>query len=280
MIIGQNEYKLVFLDTNAIREVITNTKGSGKGFLTKFFDGSNNFVACFSIYNVIELMPYADLYEKFLDFFSIMPCFLVMTTRSVLFQEYSYAISKKPMQLTNEIVNAFTPFGKGDSYNCRRFFEKLKANTSLIDMIQADIGVLPDIATIWEKQRVEAQANIKILNLSPAILNEKYYINSEIETISKDMKNWGMESIPVDLDLFPSFRIMEYSQFCRIHLTIKKVFPNDVMDVRISSIIPYMDAVITESFQADVYKKAKRFIPQLKNLSVFILKDIRIEDQI
>jgi len=47
------------------------------------------------------------------------------------------------------------------------------------------------------------------------------------------------------------------------------------MDITISCIVPYLDAIITEGFQADVYKKAKRFIPQLSNLEIYTLKDIR-----
>ncbi|WP_162307188.1 hypothetical protein [Schaedlerella arabinosiphila] len=50
------------------------------------------------------------------------------------------------------------------------------------------------------------------------------------------------------------------------------------MDVLISSIAPYVDVVITENFQADVYKKAKKFIPQIKELEIYRLKDIRMKD--
>ena len=45
----------------------------------------------------------------------------------------------------------------------------------------------------------------------------------------------------------------------------------------ISSNEPYDDAVITENFQADVYKKAKKLIPQIKELEIYRLKDIRMD---
>ena len=38
MLIGANNYKLILLDTNAIREIVTNTNMSGKWFLEKFFE--------------------------------------------------------------------------------------------------------------------------------------------------------------------------------------------------------------------------------------------------
>ena len=48
------------------------------------------------------------------------------------------------------------------------------------------------------------------------------------------------------------------------------------MDTIISAIIPYMDAVITENYQANVYKTAKSFISEMKPLEIYTLKDIRI----
>lgn len=68
---------------------------------------------------------------------------------------------------------------------------------------------------------------------------------------------------------------MEYSHFARIYQTKKKIKANDVMDVQISCIVPYIDAVITENYQADIYKKAKSIIPQLMDLEIYTLRDIR-----
>jgi len=53
---------------------------------------------------------------------------------------------------------------------------------------------------------------------------------------------------------------------------------NDAMDVIISCIVPYMDAVVTENFQANVYKKAMKLIPQLNQLEIYTLKDIRLSE--
>jgi len=88
MLIGANDYKLILLDTNAIREIVTNTNMSGKGFLERFFACSSDaYAPCFTIYNVIELMPYQDIYEKFLEFFSTIPCLVVFTVKSIFQRE-------------------------------------------------------------------------------------------------------------------------------------------------------------------------------------------------
>ena len=48
------------------------------------------------------------------------------------------------------------------------------------------------------------------------------------------------------------------------------------MDTIISAIVPYMNAVITENYQANVYKTAKSFIPEMKSLELYTLKNLRI----
>ena len=53
MKIGNNDYKTILLDTNAIREIVTNENNSGRGFLEKFI-AFGKYVPCISLYNVIE----------------------------------------------------------------------------------------------------------------------------------------------------------------------------------------------------------------------------------
>ncbi|MCC2255253.1 hypothetical protein LKD70_12625 [Ruminococcus sp. CLA-AA-H200] len=78
MEIGQNTYKLILLDTNVLREIVRNTNLAGKGFLQKFFSGKDKYAPCFSIYNALELMPYEDIFEDFLEFFSSIPCLMTV----------------------------------------------------------------------------------------------------------------------------------------------------------------------------------------------------------
>lgn len=111
MLIGANNYKLILLDTNAIREIVTNTNMSGKGFLENFFTNpSDKYAPCFSIYNVIELMPYQDIFDKFLNFFSIMPCFMIFTVKNVFQREVECCLECKDFVFDGNIANVFTSF--------------------------------------------------------------------------------------------------------------------------------------------------------------------------
>ena len=109
------------------------------------------------------------------------------------------------------------------------------------------------------------------------MIDIKFYKTQEEPTILKDLRNWGIAISPnINYKKFPAARIMAFSQFHRVHSTKKIIKPNDVMDTIISAIVPHMDAVITENYQANVYKTAKNFIPEMKPLELYTLKNIRI----
>lgn len=276
MLFGKNEYKLILLDTNALREIVTNKNYSGKGFLNKFFAEQQLYAPCFSIYNVVELMPYKDIYEKFIDFFSTIPCLMFFPIKTIIQKEYQSFLQDIDFEINNQVANAFSPATDRDSYNCRRFFEKLSMNKEIIENINNEILNLKNTAAIWESQRELARQQLSKLALPENMINEKYYRSVEQETIIKDLINWGINpKNDIDLEKFPAMRIMEYSQFNRIHCIKKAIKPNDVMDITISGIVPYLDAVITENFQANIYKKAKSFIGQMQFLEIYTLKDIR-----
>lgn len=270
---------MILLDTNALREIITNTYLSEKGFFLNFFGGEILYAPCFSIYNVIELMPYRNIYEQLLDFFSKVPCLMIFPAKTIIQEEYKQYISGQPLQITNQISNAFTPAINNRSNNCRKFFEDMQHNTKLMQTIQSEVARLPSVASSWEQQRIDAKQLLKNMRLPSNMIDEKFYVTQERETIIKDLKNWDITpKETVDITALPSLRIMEFSQFNRIHMTNKKVLPNDVMDIKISCIIPYVDAVVTENFQADVYKKARKLIPQINQLEIYTLRDIRMSE--
>ncbi|MSS38539.1 hypothetical protein [Clostridium porci] len=278
MQIGSNTYKLILLDTNAIREIVMNVNLSGKGFLEKFFnEQQNKYAPCFSIYNVIELMPYQDIYEKFLEFFSIIPCLMIFPVKSIFQKEVECYFTEQSFIIDNQIANAFTPYVSKDNYNCKKFFVKLAEQPVLMNNIALEVKQFPAIAKAWEDKRKSTEIMLKAQHLPLNMIDEKFYRAHERETIIKDLMNFGIV-VPEDIDIsqLPASRVMEYSQFVRIFQTQKSLKANDVMDIQISSIIPYVDAVITENFQADVYRKAKRIISQMKGLEIYTLKDIRL----
>ena len=184
-----------------------------------------------------------------------------------------------PFEITNQVTYAFTPLSTEQGYNCKCFFDNLVNQTSLMDAIHSEINNFPSIAKDWEFKRDNTKRMLKQQHLPLNMIDDKLYKFHEAQTVIKDLVNFGIPvTSNIDTSKLPASRMMEYSQFLRIFKTQKTIKSNDVMDVLISSIAPYVDAVITENFQADVYKKAKKLIPQIKELEIFRLKDIRITE--
>jgi len=71
-------------------------------------------------------------------------------------------------------------------------------------------------------------------------------------------------------------KIMLYSQYYRIFDPTWNPNDQEVTDVYISACAPYVDAVVTEKFQAEIYKKVQK---QIEGMSVTIakLRDIRYQ---
>lgn len=146
-----------------------------------------------------------------------------------------------------------------------------------LDAIKLTISEFPSLVNEWEGQRLAQNQKLKQIGYSSNIINDKFYLSQEQDMLLKDLH---ARSIPFSNALlvrqyFPSLRLIAYSHFSRVHLTSQKIRPSDIMDIEISGIIPYTDAVIIENFQANVLRKARSFIPQLKDLEIYTLKDIR-----
>ena len=201
---------------------------------------------------------------------------MTFPVKSILQEEYACYLEGKAFEFTNQIAYAFTPYLEKESYNCKSFFNNLKKSTDLIAAIHSDIDEFPSIAKDWEEQRTNAIQMLKQLKLPFDMIDEKFYKSQEMKTVIKDLTNFNIPaSSNTDIKKLPAARMMEYSQFMRVYQIQKTLKPNDVMDVLISCIVPYVDAVITENFQADVYKKAKKIISQISDLEIYRLRDIR-----
>lgn len=270
------EYKLVFLDTNALREVATDVNNARQGFFKKFLIQNTSYIPCFSIYNIIELKPYDDFYKLFLEIFGSIPCFMFFPLTSIIYEEFSQYKDGQSPKITNKIVYAFNPNSNNSSDNLSWFLEH-GYNDDVTKRVKDEISLFPTVLKIWESQRLQYAKELEILQLPRNIIDDKYYLFNEHEAISKDLENRGINIEPsFSVESFPSLRMIEYSHFKHVHQTIKAIKINDILDIEISGAVPYVDCVITEAFQADIYKKAKKIIPTMSSLEVLTLKDIRM----
>lgn len=265
MLIGNSEYKLLFLDTNALREIITNGT-SFQEFSHKFLIGDIKYAPVFSIYNIFELRPYHDIYMNFIKIFSIIPCMMLFPYRLIIEEEIKAYSENRTFTFNGNLINAFSSLGIGDSYNLEIFLNKLWDDEPLRNTISREIEGLKEIAETWNTTKDNF---INTKKKYPKLDLRKYFFDKEKETIIKDLENHGI-SLPHDINILklPGNRVMEFSHFMRVYNRNLTITPNDVMDVKMSCCIPYVDAVITENYQAELYKQMKSFIKPISNLEI------------
>jgi hypothetical protein len=81
---------------------------------------------------------------------------------------------------------------------------------------------------------------------------------------------------PLNIDAFPSIKASTLTVFYKFYVdSSRKPHDSDAFDVLISAAMPYVDAIVTESHQAESIRKMKRRDPFLGRLEVLTLKDFR-----
>ena len=66
-----------------------------------------------------------------------------------------------------------------------------------------------------------------------------------------------------------------WTLFYRFYLPARKPVEQDVFDILIGSPAPYLDAVVTEKHQAEIYRQVKTLEPAIGHLQVYTLSDLR-----
>lgn len=252
--IGKNQYKLILLDTNAIHEIVQNSHLSGKGFLEKFCKGG--YCSCFSWYSLVELKPKADIYAKLKEFFGIVPTLLIMPYKAILQREYDANKTGIKFVFDTDIVFQVTP----------KFLEQaFSKGGALLSTVESELKEAPKVARIWQNQR------------SVDSIAYKHLQQHESDIVRKFLCECGIyrEGDAFSIKNLPAARLMTFIQITKTHGQRKPVVVNDVVDTMISAIVPYVDAVITENNQANLFKQAKSFISELSDLEIYTLKDIR-----
>jgi hypothetical protein len=79
----------------------------------------------------------------------------------------------------------------------------------------------------------------------------------------------------VMVDSFPSIKMSTFTVFYKFYTDQRRPLESDAFDIIITSVLPYVDAVVTEKHQAEVLKKIKQQDKFIENLEVFRLKDFQ-----
>lgn len=266
-----NVFKLCLLDTNAISEILKNKQSEGKNFILKFPPSS--CVPCFSFYNLIELRRSDDIYRKFISFFSVYPIFLVKPQSMVIKEEIKNFGALDDICV---LLNAFTPMGEDNSYQLKMFIDELFSNPEI-----------KTLETSWRTHEVEIlnswisnKCNFNCSSPWPNSIDaEKYLEQAGLQTLIKLGMDWCKDKIErneiPDINKFPSVKIMLYSLYYRLYDPSWKAAPGEVIDILMTSVVPYIDIYITEKFQANIISKIRKKVYNLDRVSVKRIRDLR-----
>jgi hypothetical protein len=264
-------YKVPLLDTNAISEISKYPARYGRGFIERF--SPDAYAPCFTPYSLVELRRRPDVYGKFLAFFGQYPCFITRPYNDILAAELA---ANGPLSTEKVLLNAFTPLGPNKSYDLREFLEHLFQQPELHQVHQHLRSKDQEILAEWLKNA----KNFYTPRSAPNAADAERYVNmAAIDTLASIAPGWVKRhlksgTIP-DVKKLPCLQVMLYNQYYRLFNSKRRPLSQDVTDVRIMACSPYVDAVVTERFQADLFTKLRNRIPGLKSLEIARLSDIR-----
>ncbi len=252
------EYRLCLLDTNALSNIVEHRDTFGHAFIERF--PPSDWAPCWTIYNVIELRrapEHLRLYDAWLDFFSRYPSFLLEPYSRIVAAEvaaYHHYPAGPPL------LNAFTLAGSEDRHFLRPFLEKLFVQDWMIELEAGWRDDENDTLREWVSRSNDGRKA------------DQYVAESVVVHLAENHQSWTAGLLnsgsTLDINRFPALQAMLYSQFYRIREPGRVHEASDVTDVRIMAAAPYMEAVVTERFQAEVFRKAKRALSSIAQLDV------------
>lgn len=260
------QHKVILLDTNMIRECLSNISFKDKLFDFLTNDGSE-YIICISIYNVVELLSDTERFNKFLNIFSTIRCFIIYPYKTIIEEEFK-SYKKNENVLIKNLGCITTPQNENPNSTIKKFLSDF-LNDETMHIILKELDEIKHVAIQWNKNRFEHPISKSYTIKTLMIKHESGFIESFLREFLYSIEN------SKDLELFYSIRTMLFSQLFRIYFTNNEISKNDVMDVEISSIVPYIDGIITENTQAEILKQLKRYINKMSTIDIYTMRDIK-----
>ncbi len=264
------DYNVCLLDTNILSELIKHPNQWKERIFKLSFE---NLIICYSVASIIELMRKSNLYNKYIDIFSVFPSFILDAHEGILEKEIQYQAGK--INEINPIIVPSTEINDGNLSKreaLKYLFEKTEFNQN---------------ADIWQRDKSKIINGIISL-IDNYLPKQNKYTLDEIEyfvdiTTKKQIKMWKTEYYHqvqkqkreiISYD-YPSIRCTGYMIFYKFYQDKRKPLSSDVFDIIISSLFPYVDVVITERNMCEIIRKIKERHGFLQNLSYYTLSNLK-----
>lgn len=270
--INGTDYNFCLIDTCVISELLKNPKRERENFINIFL--GSHYIPCISLWSILEIRQKNDLFTKFLDFFSLFPFSLTKSSIDIFNNEIEVYPNYKEI---NPILTSFSFFNKDKDLHLKPFFEKLERKSSLREYEQK-------WNSFWKKDALDSIINLK-KNFSPSGNRYKsidglrfvsdalpQYVYIHAPKWSKKMIAKGEEPNP---NCFPSIKMALYTVFFRFYAESREPQIQDVFDISINNIVPYLDLVVTEKFQAEIFRKIQRIDNFISHIDIHTINYLR-----
>lgn len=270
--IGGNTYSLVGLDTNVMSEVIRDTPDARAGFFSLFSAG---YVPCFSGPSLFELRRRPEIYDQFIDFFDVCPCAMLKGEEQLFDDEL--AAYPDPTAI-DPIIMGFSHINTSRGTNLRNLMDVCFQDPTTLGREQAwSTGLQDELLGDW----LELKPNFTPkgrrflptdgLRFVKTVTQQQVAFRAPEWTEAQRVSGRAIQHVA-----FPSLRMTQWTVYFRLYATDRRTPERqDVFDTLISTPAPYLDAVVTENFQAHIYEQVKKLDPALQHLKVFTLKGLR-----
>lgn len=269
---NEKEFKLCLLDTCIISRIIESNNSERQKFFEIILNSNSPSHPCIAIWTIFELRSKQILYEKFIEFFSVIPLFILKTPDNVLNDEYdNYPFYKN----IDPVLFAFS-FLKQEKDSLKNVLTKL---FSLPEIIQAEKDWKNKLKQDMLNSILSLKSNYvssnKHFNASDA---KKFYNEAFLQYITSQNPKWVLSQLKkgesIDYEAFPSVKSALYTVFYRFYVADRQPETQDIFDILIYNSVPYVDIVISENFQADILRKLKKNDKQFSHLEIFTVKDL------
>jgi hypothetical protein len=266
-----NQYKLCLIDTNAISEMVKYPDP----ILRHFFEimNPNEYIPCFSLFTILELRKRDDVYKAFLEIFSLLPCFILKSLDQLFQDELNFY--PNPNKVTPILVSCpgvLAPVSQKltDLLNLTFSMTETQKNEKIWNSGKPSIleGMLSLVKNFPPKNSKYTPNEIRSFIKIAGRQQIEFRAHNHAQQIVK-------EGDSIIVDAFPSIKMTTFNVFYKFYTDQRRPSESDAFDIIISSVIPYVDAVVTEKHQAVIIKKIKQQDKFIGNLEVFRLKDLQ-----
>jgi hypothetical protein len=267
-------YQVCLLDTNAASAMAKRPERELRAFLRWSHESSPAFVPALSVFTLVELRDSPAVYRSFVDLFDELPCFILKSYDLLVAEEarvYPRAANVDPFLAGFRVPGA--PLNVGLADTLKALFsdeeslgheERWKdARVSIIDGIRSLVANYPPKGRTYTPR--ELRTWLEIAGFSQIAM---YQYEFARERCDRDEE--------VLIDAFPSVKAVAFTVFHKFYVDPKRTpHVSDAFDLIIASPTPYVDAVITENHQAEVWRKTKNRDPFIDHVQVLTLGDLQ-----